>query len=331
MITFIQMPSVPFDWMVQRPQQIMTKLARHGYKVYYFTSKGANGIVQREPNLNIVSGNYNPEDIKTEGSVILWCSSPNQFLNVDKIYHDYVIYDVVDDASDEFSTWQPYINKMLEKANIVFTTADKLYEKFRKLHPKVYLLNNAVDLDNFSLNKVKKPKDLPTFKPVVGYVGAVASWMDWDTIDFITKKSRYNFVFVGPFYNGFKPPLIKSNIYYLGIKNYNELPYYINNFNCCIIPFKVNNMTNSCNPVKLYEYFSLGKPVVTTNMREINKFSDVCYIANNAIEFKDYIDKAVNERSNELVNRRIITARENSWDSRINNIKKILYNEFQVI
>lgn len=330
MITFIQMPSVPFDWMVQRPQQIMSKLAKDGYKVYYFNNKEAKGIVQREPNLNIVGSNYNPSDIKGEGSVVLWCSSPEQVVNIDKIPHDYIVYDVVDDASNEFIGWAPYIDTMLERADIVFTTADRLYEKFKKLHPRVYLLNNAVNLDNFSLNKIEKPKDLPTFRPIVGYVGAVANWIDWNLVECITKKSRYNFVFVGPFYNRFKPSLIRSNIYYLGVKNYNELPYYINNFNCCIIPFKVNDMTNSCNPVKLYEYFSLGKPVITTSMKEIYNFSDLCYIANNPGEFKQCIDKAINERSNEMTNKRIITAQQNGWDSRINMIKKILNDEFHI-
>lgn len=330
MITFIQMPSVPFDWMVQRPQQIMTKLARKGFKVYYFATKGVDGIVQREPNLNIVGKNYNPLNIKCEGSVVLWCSSPDQVLNIDKIPHDYVIYDVVDDASSEFAGWGTYIDEMLKRADIVFTTADRLYDKFKTFHSKVYLVNNAVDLDNFSLQKNEKPKDLPTFKPVVGYVGAVASWIDWDLVDFITKRSRYNFVFIGPFYNGFKPRLIRSNIYYLGIRDYDKLPYYINNFDCCIIPFKVNDMTNSCNPVKLYEYFSLGKPVITTSMNEIYKFSELCYVAKDASEFRSYIDRAVSEKGNELSNERIITARENSWDSRINLIKKVLNDEFQI-
>jgi hypothetical protein len=324
------MPSVPFDWMVQRPQQIMTKLAGHGYKVYYFDNKSTSGIVQKEPNLNVVGSNYSLSNIEYEGSVVLWCSSPDQVLNVDKIPHDYIVYDVVDDASNEFIGWQPYINKMLERAHIVFTTADRLYEKFKMFHPKVYLLNNAVNLNNFSLSKIEKPKDLPTFRPIVGYMGAVASWIDWDIVDSITKQSRYNFVFIGPFYNGFKPRLIKSNIYYLGIKDYDKLPYYVNNFRCCIIPFKVNDMTNSCNPVKLYEYFSLGKPVVTTNMKEIHKFSELCYIANNAEEFKRYIDRAINEKSSELINKRIITAGQNSWDARINSIKNILYDEFHI-
>lgn len=331
MITFIQMPSVPYDWMVQRPQQIMTKLARNEYKVYYFNRGKGNGIVERESNLNIVGKNYNPTDIRTEGNVVLWCSSPDQVINVDKIPHDIIVYDVVDDASNEFTSWERYIDEMLKRAHIVFTTADKLYEKFKRLHPKVYLLNNAVDLDNFSRSKIEKPADLPTFKPIVGYVGAVASWMDWDLIETITKQSKYNFVFVGPFYNGFRPRLIRSNIYYLGIKDYSKLPYYINNFDCCIIPFKINDMTNSCNPVKLYEYFSLGKPVITTSMKEVYKFSDLSYIANNAKEFMDYIDKAVNERNSQLVNKRIMTAHQNSWDSRVNMIKEILYEEFHII
>ena len=35
MATFIQMPTIPYNRMYQRPQQIMKKLSEVGYTVYY--------------------------------------------------------------------------------------------------------------------------------------------------------------------------------------------------------------------------------------------------------------------------------------------------------
>lgn len=330
MVTFIQMPTVPYNWMVQRPQQIMKQLSLKGHTVYYIESKQGNYIKKENNNLNIIGANYNITSKYLNRPIILWCSSPDQVSNIDKIPHDYVIYDVVDDATHEFSSWSGHINSMLSRANIVFTSSKQLYDKFKGMHNKVYLINNGVDLDNFSKSKTFTPRDLPKNKKIVGYVGAVASWLDWNLINHIVKDSNYNFVFVGPLYNINNFPILRSNVYFLGVKNYEYIPYYINNFNCCIIPFQINSMTNACNPIKLYEYMSSGKPIVSTAMKEVVNFSNLCYIANSKDSFKKHINLAINENDKNLINLRIKTAENNSWSSRTNKILDILKKELKI-
>ncbi|MBU5483650.1 glycosyltransferase [Clostridium sp. MSJ-11] len=327
MATFIQMPTVPYNKMTQRPQQIMKKLSEMGHKVYYIEDIDDNYLIKKTANLHLVGSKYDMNNLESEKPVILWCSCPDQVLNIDKIRHDYVVYDVVDDASHEFAIWGAYIDEMVRRANVIFTSAENLYDKFSKRHAKVNLVNNGVDLENFSLAKNKKPLDLPTNRKIVGYVGAVASWIDWALINHIVKNSMYNFVFVGPLYNLSSVPLIRSNVYFLGMKNYEELPYYINNFDCCIIPFSINEMTNSCNPIKLYEYMSLGKPVVTTAMKEVQNFSNLCYVSNTMEQFKENIVTAVKEKDHKLENLRKNMAENNSWQKRTEQIIEILKKE----
>ena len=56
----------------------------------------------------------------------------------------------------------------------------------------------------------------------------------------------------------------------MGEKPYTELTYYLYSFDVCLIPFKVLDLTNATNPVKLYEYLCAGKPVVAD--RQLDKY-----------------------------------------------------------
>jgi GT2 family glycosyltransferase len=70
-------------------------------------------------------------------------------------------------------------------------------------------------------------------------------------------------------------------------------------------------------PVKFYEYLSQGKAVVSTRMPELDEFGDLLYFADDSREFAESIDRALVENDENLRNRRIETARANSWAARV--------------
>ena len=63
------------------------------------------------------------------------------------------------------------------------------------------------------------------------------------------------------------------NIQLLGPRPFSELPAHIAGFTVGIIPFVVNDLTRSVNPIKLREMLSAGCPVVSTALPEVARYA----------------------------------------------------------
>ena len=87
-------------------------------------------------------------------------------------------------------------------------------------------------------------------------------------------------------------------------------------FDLAIIPFLINDVTESTSPVKLFEYMALGKPIVTTDMPECRKYKSAL-IAKDHDEFISLIDKALKiPKDDEYFKVMKKEAEENTWDAR---------------
>jgi len=71
----------------------------------------------------------------------------------------------------------------------------------------------------------------------------------------------------------------RPNFRWLPAVPYAQLPQYSSAFDVAIIPYVVNQHTNTANPLKLREYLATGKPVVTTAMAEVFRFKEHLRIA----------------------------------------------------
>jgi len=128
-----------------------------------------------------------------------------------------------------------------------------------------------VDYVHFAPTPKKRPTDLPSGKPIIGYSGAIAPWIDWELLKLVIEENpELNFVFVGALFQLNIFPLKHSrNVFYLGLKPYNELPAYLHHFDVGLIPFLQTAMTKGCNPIKLYEYYAAGIKVLGTPLPEL--------------------------------------------------------------
>src|SRR6185436_940355 len=64
------------------------------------------------------------------------------------------------------------------------------------------------------------------------------------------------------------------NIHLIGPRIHKELPEYIVNIDVGIVPYLRDAYTMTVVPTKINEYLAMGKPVVSTDLPEVNAFND---------------------------------------------------------
>ena len=162
-------------------------------------------------------------------------------------------------------------------ADIVVASAHDLLSTVRKRRPDAFLCQNGVDFDHFSgrrPDRSRRPDLADGPDRSIGYYGALAEWLDYR----IARPCRpgsspnFDFVFIGPNYDQSmdgQPVFPRPNVHWLGPKDYDDLPDYLQDFIVATIPFVLNDVTHAVSPVKLHEYLAAGKPVVTTAIARV--------------------------------------------------------------
>jgi glycosyltransferase involved in cell wall biosynthesis len=233
-----------------------------------------------------------------------------------------VVYDCMDDWSSFAWIPEALVEKELElvaSSDLVIVSSQRLWDKWSSRNRNTVLVRNAADLAHFQLETgADLQVEIPSSILVVGFFGALDTWFDVDLVHrTATELPHYFFALIGPIYDERVETLRRlPNVRLFGNQPYDLLPAYLRRFDACIIPFKLNAVTQSTDPVKFYEYIAQGKPVVSTRMPELEVYGEVSYLANSAEEFIRLVDVAVIERDPELREWRLTLAAENSWSAR---------------
>jgi len=141
------------------------------------------------------------------------------------------------------------------------------------------------------------------------------------------KRNDWNIVLLGVIYDQeiYKSDIIRAkNVYILPPVHYNTIPTYGKCFDVCIIPFKINDITKSTSPIKLFEYMALGKPIVTTPMPECKKYKSVYIADNRADDFIEKINLALKNNSKRYQKLLEKEALENDWSSKADEIINLI-------
>jgi len=251
---------------------------------------------------------------------IIWSYMPNAIEIIERIPSSKVIYHCIDDYA-EFTdvpkaAFEKMERKMLERADITIVSAKKLYENKRPYARNIIYIPHGVNLTEFQgyLKETLNIKDIDGIKsPIAGFIGRIADWVDLPLIMRCARElPNWNFVLVGPSNVDLKPYLGIPNVHFLGKKDYKDIPHYIQRFDVCLMPFVCNALVASVNPLKMYEYLALGKPVVTVPMDEVEDFAHLLTIAGPS-NFSKGIEKAYEEDTEVKRVMRIESVSGRSW------------------
>ncbi|HSL26875.1 MAG TPA: polysaccharide pyruvyl transferase family protein [Acidimicrobiia bacterium] len=217
----------------------------------------------------------------------------------------------------------------MREADVVAASAVDLLASVQRDRPDAILCPNGVDFRHFAgAHPDTPPEDLAQVvaqgKPIVGYYGALAEWVDYDLIDYAARAlPDHQFVLIGPDYDGSMtgtPAFDLPNVVWLGVKRYGDLPDYLHYCDVATVPFGLNEVTHSVSPLKLFEYMAGGRPVVTPALRECANYPAVL-IAQDRDDYVAKLKEATRLRhdpSHQALLRR--TARANTWDRRVGTL-----------
>jgi len=220
---------------------------------------------------------------------------------------------------------------LMAKSDLVVANSTYLAELAQRFNPNSFYVGQGCDVSIFDKKLIATPPVdmepiLALKKPIIGYIGVLFNLrLDIEVLEFLAKsRPDYSFVFVGPEDEAFSASELhqQSNVFFLGSKQMDELPAYLNYFDVALNPQKLNEVTIGNYPRKIDEYLAMGKPTVATKTEAMSVFAEHTYLAVTKEDYLALVDLALNENSPDKEKAREKFARGHTWESNVNEIYK---------
>jgi len=299
--------------------------------------------------LNQIAFKIQSANIIKKMSLINYCVyvfRPEQKFILDFFSNNVKCYEVIDEYSLHPRNSKKSCKKLaesekilLKKVDIVFAFSENIYNNKKRINSNTHFIRNAIMFEDFSKalkENIDIPNDLIKINPPrIGFAGRINELMDLELMNYlIDTYPEWSFVMLGEINSGkkfkrsteFTSLMNKQNLFFLGWKDYSVLPIYYKYFDVCIMPYHVNEYGNTINPQKTYQYSAVGKPIISTNIRDVIPFSNIINIARDKVVFGHLIENCLNDNDVIKVNERIKFAKDNSVISRAKDKLEIIEN-----
>lgn len=351
------------DWhyRMQRPQHIARELSKYGYRVFYISTTFINAnkpgfeleslsekdciynvrlYLKNRPAIYEVAASLKEKNrlVNSIKKLLGWAESnsiisiiehPYWLAGVSRLPNSRLVYDCMDhhegfdNTGKDFSTVE---EKLFNRADAVIVTSDVLYEAAHGKNNNIHIIRNACDYHFLSTKPNVIYKD-EYDRTIIGYYGAIADWIDIALLEKIAISfNDCLLLLIGADTCGAKKTLAHlSNVSFIGEVPYKQLPFYLHAIDVCLIPFKIIPLTLATNPVKIYEYFSAGKPVVTTALPELIKLGDIVSVANDHHDFISKIRLSIGHINDiGMQEQRQAFACQHTWSHRVTDVENVL-------
>jgi glycosyltransferase involved in cell wall biosynthesis len=264
---------------------------------------------------------------------ILWTFLPNVNWLLGRLHERMVIYHCVDEYSEFSGVPKDVIVRMerelVQRADIVFTSAEKLCAERREINPRTHFIPHGVDVAHFSRAldpaTAVAPEIAALPKPVIGFFGLLADWVDLDMIGALARaRPQWSFALVGKSQTNLDAVQGLPNVHLIGQRPYAALPGFCRGFDVGLIPFRMNELTLRVNPLKLREYLAAGLPVVSTPLPEVVRYQGVVRIATTQAGFLQEIEAALTERTSERDRGRVAMMQREGWEARVGEMSRLI-------
>lgn len=345
---------VDWDWIKQRPQFIALGLAENGFdlRTIYLRQyrriglrKVESGKVQLRPiyrippfgsrfslinkvNCWIVRRKVAWEIQRFQPDMI-WLTHPSQLADIPDVFNGQIIYDCMDDfsvlgaspASCENARRQE--QSLCSRANLIFTSSSILQKKICRQTPdkaqQVHLVRNGCNGKLYPRVTGDHGERI-----YAGYVGTIAEWFDFDVVlESLERIPSLEYFLIGPVL--IRNPPAHDRIHYLGTVAHKNLFNIVKDMDCLIMPFRLVDVVLAVDPVKLYEYISWQKNIITVDYPEIHQFEE---FVRRYTDVDEYCAALIEQGNTQLVSYSETDAARflasNAWTNRVDLIRQKL-------
>ncbi len=293
-----------WDFVFQRPQHLLTRAAAT-HRVVYFEEpvptprpgdaaqltlrRSSDGVLVATPMLP-AGLDAAAVDIAQRGLLdglladlaapveVVWYYTPMALGFAGHVEAAIVVYDCMDELS-LFRGASPRLalleRRLLKRADLVFTGGLSLHEAKRRLNAQAHLFPSSVDAAHFRRARsgaAAEPADQASLpEPRVGFFGVLDERIDYPLLDAVAAaRPEWQLVMLGPTAKIDPATLPKrSNLHWLGMKSYAELPAYLAGWDAGLMPFALNEATRFISPTKTPEFLAAGVPLVSTSVPDV--------------------------------------------------------------
>ena len=351
-----------WNFVYQRPQHLLSR-ASHTYRVWFIeepifgdrhwveTRAVSDTITVVVPHLKhgipheavIDQQRQAVNELISQNNIhefIAWYYTPIALRFSDHLNPHLTVYDCMDELSAFLGAPPSLLEQekaLLNKADLVFTGGLSLYQAKQNRHASVFAFPSSIDYNHFepARRALPVPHDMEAIPagPRVGFCGVIDERMNIDLLASLAQqRPDWQFILLGPVVK-INPAMLPkaSNIHYLGMKTYAELPTYFSQWDVAIMPFAINEATRYISPTKTPEYLAAGLPVVSTRINDVistyGGWAPVL-IADSASEFGQEIEKALSQPSfsdNWVAVDEYLLA--NSWDKTWESMNRLMQSQ----
>lgn len=250
-------------------------------------------------------------------------------------YKGKLIYDCMDDMlafTSSLSIRQNirrYEEQLIQKADFILVSSDslntKLIERYgRECKDKILTVRNGFD-GIIKAEKVEKNEGRDLF--TLCYFGTVAEWINFEFIlCSLEDKTDIQYIFIGPLQSGVKIPK-HDRLKYIGPAAHKELDELTQRADAFVMPFKLSELIESVDPVKLYEYINFDKNILCVRYQEIERFENFVFFYESE-NYQSYLEQLTSMQQAKDVkyseSERIWFLSKNSWNKRAEDIFRMV-------
>ncbi|VXB76773.1 glycosyltransferase family 1 protein [Massilia sp. 9I] len=317
MPTLIVFCHLRWDFVFQRPQHLMTRLAEH-YDILFVEepvySEGeaylkktavAPNITVCRPHTAIHAPGFHDDQLPTlqtlladlvpsDEQPVVWFYTPMALPLLQGLNPSKIVYDCMDELAMFKNAPKQLLQResaLLNMADVVFTGGPSLYQSKRDRHANAHCFSSSVDAKHFRQaqdREISHPDQAHIPHPRLGFYGVIDERLD---VELVSKMAdahpEWQIVMVGPVVKIDPATLPKQpNVHYMGQRTYDQLPQFLAGWDVCLLPFAMNDSTKFISPTKVLEYMAAELPAVSTPITDVKvPYGDVVAVAATAEEF----------------------------------------------